>query len=162
MITANRLRQLLDYDADTGVFTWREPRGVRSHSVAGSIDNHGYRKIKINGRCYKAHRLLAWPHVHGEWPSGEIDHANGNKADNPIRNLRIAIATPSQNNWNRAPTSRNSTGFKGVQRSGGGKFRALATVDGKQVYLGRYATAELAQEADNATAKLHGYFARPE
>jgi hypothetical protein len=83
-LTAERLRELLNYDPDTGVFTWRV-RPVHSHRVgdiAGSVrTTRGYRLIGVAGRVYKAHRL-AWLYMMGEWPKDQIDHINRDPSDN--------------------------------------------------------------------------------
>jgi hypothetical protein len=99
-ITAERLRQLLHYDPERGVFTWLSRPAERSWNTrfagtrAGTINGLGYVVIGILGRRYKAHRL-AWLYVHGEWPGRELDHINCDKSDNRIANLRPA--TRSQN-----------------------------------------------------------------
>lgn len=87
MLTVERLRELLDYDPETGVFRWKEPRRkCRVGEVAGSLRKDGYVKIQVDGRFYQAHRL-AWLCVYGVWPSA-IDHIDGNRANNAIANLR--------------------------------------------------------------------------
>ena len=87
-LTAERLRQLLDYSPETGLFYWRVKRGsVAAGTEAGTWHGNGYRKIHIDGVPHLAHRL-AWLYVHGEHPTGEIDHRNGNPADNRISKLR--------------------------------------------------------------------------
>jgi hypothetical protein len=85
MIDAKTVRELLDYCPETGIFTWkvgREPAGYK-HKY------HGYIVLTLFDKRYMTHRL-AWLYVHGEWPSGEIDHINLEKTDNRIANLRIA------------------------------------------------------------------------
>jgi hypothetical protein len=74
MLTQTELQELLHYDPDTGIFTWKETRN--QHAKAGDIaggfqDKSGYLRIKINGKKYRSHRL-AWLHAHGSWPANEI------------------------------------------------------------------------------------------
>lgn len=78
-ITAERLRELLEYDEDTGVFKRkaRTSNRISIGDIAGSSDAKGYVCIRVGGKTYKAHRL-AWLYVYGEWPTGEIDHINHN------------------------------------------------------------------------------------
>lgn len=84
----NRLLEQLKYDPLTGVFTWLVTRNrITQGDVAGSVSKEGYRVIRIDGEHHKAHRL-AWFYVHGSWPSGIIDHKDGNKDNNKIKNLR--------------------------------------------------------------------------
>ena len=112
VLTAERLREVLDYDRGTGVFTWRIYRSsnARAGDVAGTSDN-GYVKIWIDGRQYRAHRL-AWLHVTGNWPEHEIDHENRIKSDTTIKNHRPATRKQNQENLN--PIRANTSGHRGV------------------------------------------------
>ena len=57
-LTAQRLRELLDYAPDTGRFYWRVRSGRASAGgEAGTWSGDGYRDIKIDGTIYRAHRL---------------------------------------------------------------------------------------------------------
>jgi hypothetical protein len=49
LITAERLRELLHYNPDTGAFTWLVKRGnkIRIGDIAGSLTAHGYRAIRL-------------------------------------------------------------------------------------------------------------------
>jgi hypothetical protein len=98
-LTANRLREVLDYNSETGVFTWRvalRPR-MKIGTVAGWLDERGYRRVRIDARPYLAHRL-AWLWMTGEWPSGRLDHRDGDPGNNCWSNLREAMQ--SQNSAN--------------------------------------------------------------
>jgi hypothetical protein len=90
-LTREQLKEALDYNPDTGLFTWKKlPKAAHRKKVgeiAGSHDEKGYIRIGINGTVYKSHRL-AWLYVYGQWPSKIIDHVNGVNDDNRISNLR--------------------------------------------------------------------------
>jgi hypothetical protein len=93
-LTATRLRELMTYDPHTGIFEWRKLVGRRKNP-AGCIDDKGYRIIRIAGRNHKAHRL-AILYVQGRWPVGDTDHANGDRSDNRLVNLRAATRAENQ------------------------------------------------------------------
>lgn len=91
-ITANRVRELLDYDPLTGVFVWKVHKGGGAPSngdPAGSRMSSGQINLGIDGTRYLAHRI-AWLHYYGVWPTKIIDHINGDNSDNRIANLREA------------------------------------------------------------------------
>jgi len=145
-ITADKLKQLLNYDPATGVFTWRIKRGpMKAGSIAGKLNTWGYRVISINRRHMMASRL-AWLYMAGELPKHQIDHINRNKDDNSWLNLRDV--TPSANQHNTSIRKDNKSGYKGVWfYANDGVWRAAIKVNGKQRTLGQYATAELANQA---------------
>lgn len=145
-LTAQRLRELLHYAPETGVFTWLVRRGrVLPGQQAGNVKTNGYRELSVCGvRCH-AHRL-AWFYVCGTWPQAQIDHINGSRADNRICNLREV--SPLTNNQNQREASKNSkTGVLGVSRHPSGRYIAFICVDRKSKYLGLYPTPELAHAA---------------
>lgn len=150
---------MLDYEPSTGEFKWKTKRGSRTAKgrPAGWISSLGYRVIGIGNRQIYAHRL-AWLIVHGEMPSGMIDHADGNQENNAIGNLRIA--SKSLNGANRGPQANNTSGFKGVVKHYR-KWIAQINVNGKNKYLGLFETPELASKAYLAAAeKEYGEFSR--
>lgn len=154
----DRLRELLDYDPETGEFRWRTSGKGRSGLRAGNSDpSHGYIRIMVEGRSYYAHRL-ALLLAHGVMPPDQVDHINGCRADNRLINLRCA--THAENARNHQKTPKNTTGFKGVVRSGR-KFVAQIKSNGKVHYLGIFSVAEDAHAAYcDAASKLYGEFAR--
>lgn len=137
-LTANRLREALNYTPETGGFTWRITSSNRSPvgSVAGRDNGNGYRRIMVDGVVYYAHRL-AWLYVYGEWPLHEIDHCDGNRSNNRIVNLRPA--THKENGQNQALRSTNSSGHHGVSWSKQhGQWCAYICVGGKKKHLGLF------------------------
>jgi len=147
-ITQQQLMELLKYDAHSGVFIWLVDRGrkAKAGAVAGCIRPDGYRSIIICGRSYRAHRL-AWLYVHGKWPVLDIDHLNGNGDDNRIANLRDVTTSVNCQNQRRA-TVKNVSGVLGVSfHKRTGKYQAKIKLDGKSIYLGLFATPELAGDA---------------
>ena len=135
------------YDPNTGKL-WRE---------AGSADGRGYRHVQFEGRSHLAHRV-AWLLYYGEWPSGFLDHINGNPSDNRIINLRLADVVENQHN--RGKSKNNTSGFKGVS-SRRGKWQALISINGKNRYLGLFTTCEEASAAyDQAALQHHGEFVK--
>ena len=158
-LTADRLRELLHYDADTGVFRWAASRG-RKHcggDIAGSPCGKGYLQIRVDRRLYKAHRL-AWLHVNGSWPTRQIDHIDGNKSNNAIANLREA--NHSQNGQNKRTVRPDSkSGMLGAYWSAEKScWYSKIGVMGKYLYLGRFDSPEEAHAAYmKAKAELHPF-----
>lgn len=161
LVTQERVRELFNYDPDTGQFTWKVGRGGRkSGDIAGGVHEpkKGYRRVQmvIDGRNYKAHRIV-WLYVYGEWPD-LIDHINGDATDNRLCNLRKA--TMAQNLANMKWTGRRSTQFRGVSYFANG-YMAQISYKNRSLYLGRFKTAEEAHVAwCEAAKKLRGEFAK--
>lgn len=91
-------------------------------------------------------------------PGEQIDHASGDTLDNRRQNLRVA--TQAENMRNRRMRHDNSSGFKGVYRSRGGKFQAQIGVDGVRKHLGYFADpVDAARAYNHAASQLHGTYA---
>jgi hypothetical protein len=162
--TVEELREWLEYDPATGVFVWKKSVGLGLHVKAGDragrIHPNGYRFIGFRGKQYKAGRM-AWFYVHGEWPTGLIDHKDLNRQNDAIENLREASYEESARN--RGQRSDNTSGFKGVVWSKAHKkWWAQISVSGKRLHLGSFDTPEQAHDAYRAASiEHHGDFARP-
>jgi hypothetical protein len=126
----------LQYNSETGEFTWSKARkGARSNRPAGT-NNRGYTQITYNYQPYSAHRL-AWFFVYGVWPRDMIDHINRVRSDNRIENLREADNQVNQRNAK--INSRNTSGHRGVYwHIGKKKWYASIRVNNKQVHIGSY------------------------
>jgi hypothetical protein len=161
------LRRVIRYSAQSGKIRRAEDvrGGKRSAGVivakkgdeAGTVNAFGYVVLKINGMAFPAHRI-AWAYTFGEWPDHEIDHVNGDKADNRMDNLRLAAR--SENCQNAAIRSDNTSGYKGVTfRKSSGKWIAQIAINGKRLHLGCFPSAEDAAHAYDAAARqYHGKF----
>ena len=145
LITQEKLKSVLDYSPETGVFTWRKRMGrCKEGSVAGHKQNCGYLKVGLFGSEYSVHRL-AWLYMFGEFPANQIDHINRIRTDNRINNLREV--THQQNCQNMKNESvKSASGFVGVVSSDK-RFRARITVDSVQMHLGMFDTKEDAHRA---------------
>lgn len=134
------VRALFDYDPINGGLIWR-----KDGKVAGSIEHHGYIRIGVKNKTYRAHHLV-WLWHHGVFPDTIVDHINQVKNDNRIENLRLS--DPTLNNLNRSTGSNNTSGYKGVSYVKRiNKYQVTITVKGKLYRLGQYKTFEEAKYA---------------
>ena len=136
----------LKYTPEDGKIWWvKHPRRSTANGTeAGNMMQNGYRKLKFFGKQYLTHRI-AWFLHYGRWPAGDIDHIDGNPANNKLSNLRdVTHCVNIQNR--KSATSKNKTGFLGVVKRKN-KFAAHVHRNGKQIYLGLFETAELAHQA---------------
>jgi hypothetical protein len=156
-LTQERLKELLEYDAETGVFRWRTARNgrVKAGSVAGTVNADGYVIIFIDYRPYPAHRLV-WLWVYGRWPKRLLDHENRVRNDNRIRNLREADEFQNAQN---ATSIAEGKGVRGTYwHKVARKWAAGIRHKGKTVYLGLFPTREEAHAAYLAAAtRFHDF-----
>lgn len=158
-LTQDGLRNILEYSAETGIFTWRVSRGrVCAGYVAGHQRRDGYVRVKIDDRFYLAHRL-AFLFMTGSFPVGEVDHFNGNKSDNRWQNLRDV--SHAENGRNRSVPVNNKSGSQGVRWNRHAKrWHAQIYASGKNRYLGYYDTQEAAHAAYARAAEDLGFSPR--
>lgn len=167
--TPDELRQLLDYDPETGVLTWRErPRELFSEdrvwrrwntrysgTVAGSVLPVGYRYVQTSAGPMPAHRII-WAMIYDEWPE-QTDHINGDRTDNRLANLRSVCRTENQRNLTRRKD--NTSGVTGVYRYKSGGFLALIGTPPHQERLGIFDSIEAAAHARKQAEARLGYHA---
>lgn len=157
-LSIDYLREVFSCDAERGLLFWKIGVGrVLAGAVAGCKNGDGYIVVRLDGRQYRAHRII-WALHYGAWPERDLDHINCDKSDNRIANLRPC--DDIRNQWN-VPARVGSSAHKGVGRYRG-KWRARIRVgDGRRIELGVFKTEEEAAAAYRAAAVLyHGEFAR--
>ena len=153
-LTQARLKELLDYDPETGVFTWLERSALPQWNArfagtrAGAITSlrhrrSAYLQISVDRRLYLAHRL-AWLWINGSWPDDQIDHRDCDGLNNRLGNIRTC--TSRQNHGNTRTHRRNKAGLKGVAPAGN-KYAAYIQISGATEYIGTFETAEAAHAA---------------
>lgn len=172
-LTADDVRTLLDYDPETGRFTWRERarEEFANPIVAGSwnkryagkpaltaVNSEGYCIGFVRSVAVRAHRLAILL-TEGEWPSGQVDHINGHRDDNRRANIRVVNASGNQRN---AQVQKNNTsGTPGVTwKADRQKWQASIKVDGREIYLGWFEDKQRAVSAREAANDRYGFTPR--
>ena len=160
---AEDLRNLLDYDPETGLLRWK-PRpenktGWDKHTAGKQAftarNSSGYNIGAIYGSPYVAHRVI-WVIVHGHWPSGQVDHINGVRDDNRIENLRDVSA--AENHRNKAKSKNNTSGCVGVIWDASKcRWKARITVDYRTTNLGNFKDKADAMSARAAAERRFGF-----
>lgn len=147
MLTQDRLKQLLVYDQNTGIFRRKRTLGgCIKNSIAGYI-SHGYVRISIDGKRYSGHRL-AWLYMTGRWPK-LIDHINRKRSDNRFLNLRET--TKSQNALNHGKPG--VTWHKIKKR-----WQAQIKLNYKHIHIGTFKDREAAIKARQEFITQNGLF----
>jgi hypothetical protein len=139
-LNADVVRELLDYEPETGLFRWKKSRRRRTKvgAIAGGLHVDGYMQIKLKeyGCCPFLHRL-AFLIMTGDWPKGEVDHIDGVRTNNVWNNLRDTCRT--ENMCNRKLGSNNRSGIFGVSYLEGSNYwRCRITINKKEIQLGKF------------------------
>lgn len=164
MITQARLKELVSYDPNTGLFQWNYSWGSRRKrgEVAGRLHHSGAIELILDNKFYRAHRL-AWIYIYGDSSVDgyEVDHKDRDQTNNKLENLRLA--SRSQNAMNRAKQCNNSSGFKGVyktKRSLSKPWCANIQLNGRMKNLGYFSSPKEAAKAyDRKAREIFGKFA---
>ena len=146
-LNSTRLKELLQYDPDTGIFRWINDmsRRVKANDKAGCLTTKGYVQIRIDKGSYVAHRLV-WLYMYGSFPDTGIDHIDGDRKNNARNNLRLANQSENCQNLKK---SRGRSGFLGVTKHSyrDNYWKASIKLKGKQTHLGYFKTPEEAHQA---------------
>jgi hypothetical protein len=153
----DRIRRLIAYDPETGSLTWKEKpnRNIPIGQRIGSQNIWGHIRFAIMGRQLMVHRV-AWFLYYGTWPQYQIDHIDGNPANNRIVNLRDV---PQELNMQNKHKTCAVSGLMGAHSNKNNTQRPWSSnikANGQYRYLGQFATALEAHLAYmKAKAELH-------
>jgi len=155
VLTQGRLKELLHYNYETGVFTWRVKRMPRisAGDIAISYHPSGYLQTGIDGKRYLQHRL-AFLYMLGRFPLNHVDHINHIRNDNRWRNIRESDY--KMNAKNQRMYSNNTSGCTGViwHRN---RWEAQMRINGVSVYIGVFKNKENAIKARKKAEIKHGF-----
>ena len=156
MLTQKRLKQVLNYNKNTGIFTCNAGRiRVKEGKVAGTLANTGYICIRIDKRLYSAHRL-AFLYMTGSFPIEQVDHISHDRTDNRWANLRQVSRKENQRNLKMRVD--NKSGFTGVHwYKPYNKWVAKVKVSGKAEHLGYFKDINKAIEVRKKANLKYGF-----
>ena len=166
-LSVEALRDIFVYHPDTGVVTWRFGIPSRKKSETWTPNTAGekvhinrsgrYARIWFNKQGYYVHRI-AFAYMVGHWPL-MVDHVNQDKQDNRWSNLREC--TTVENSHNRRSGKYGACGIrKCTKPNTKNPYRVCIVVNGNEINLGRFPTADLATAARrDAEKKYFGEFA---
>lgn len=155
-LTNRRLKELLNYDPETGIFVWKiNKANIFAGTVAGRNRPDGYIVITIDKKKYYAHRL-AFLYMEGYIPENMVDHIDRNPSNNKWDNLREVRMTCNAHNCNLS--KRNKSGINGVRwKNSRNKWIADIRANDKNIYLGYFNTKLDAAKARWEAEKKYGY-----
>lgn len=138
MLNHEDLLCLLNYEENSGIFSWKKSRrGVKCGIPLGTDNGFGYLRITVLGKSYYAHRL-AWFYINGNWPVDQIDHINGRKSDNRIANLREATGLQNQQNKVNLDKRNKSTAMGVSWHKKSNKWQVHICIYKERKYLGLF------------------------
>jgi hypothetical protein len=160
----NKIIDLFEYRDENLWWKERPSNRVDISKPAGTIHPTGYRQIKIKGKKYYAHRLI-YQMFNEQWDitdtsrDNSVDHADRDKLNNNIDNLRVA--THSQNKANSGEYKNNTSGHLNVSwNKAVGKWDVRVRVNKKTHFGGVFDKKEDAiAKATEMRNELHGKFA---
>lgn len=161
MLTQKKLKEILHYDSNSGLFIWkiRAAKRIKPGDIAGCLfesqSKKKYIRITISGKRYFVHNL-AWLYVHGHFPDNEIDHADGNGTNNKIKNLSDVVRL--ENGKNKRLSVNNKSGHVGVHwHCRDKRWQAYIMVNKKSLYLGTFTDKNKAIEVRKAASIKYNY-----
>jgi hypothetical protein len=148
------IKSELRYEPETGHLFWINSRpGVAAGKRAGTRTTEGYNQVSVARRSLRAARISVVL-MTGHWPTGEVDHINGNRSDDKWSNIRDVPKVENLRN-RRTPTN-NASGVMGVYKEKN-RWRASIRANGRLLRLGSFTTLEEAAKARAEAEARFGY-----
>ena len=169
-LTVENIRELLDYDPETGFFyhkkrarEWFKTEPAMkicntrfAGKKAGALNAYGYVQICLLSKLYPA-GYLAKAILDNKLPKGQIDHINHIRDDNRAVNLRVvSIQENLQNQSRRKNNTSGCTGVSWIKKNE--KWRAYIRVNYSYIHLysgDSYAEAVAARKAAEIKYGFH-------
>lgn len=139
------------------VGTTRRRSTAYLNKPAGTVSPRGYIQVRMGKDKFMAHRII-WAMHHNSWPSGVIDHINGDKLDNRLCNLRDTDQLHNCKNASKYNRGQNLP--TGVHLDKSGRYRAQIQIDGKKMYLGAFGNSKSAHYAYLSEKANHNFTGR--
>lgn len=157
-LTAERVRELFQYEPETGLLTWlvKPAHWVKVGDAAGWDNGNGYLRVSVFSEKFYVHDL-AWLWMTGGWPEPQCDHIDADRKNNRWANLRVA--TLQENRRNHGKGWGNSSGLKWITKHHGGW---QWVVRAEKTALRGWSMSPVAAhlQAVVAADQLHGSFSR--
>lgn len=135
----------LKYEENGDIYLWcdggKYKKNPKWKLVSIKINSCGYKKFNIGNNQCLIHRIIGMLFLGLNFNDSKqiIDHIDGNKQNNDLKNLRIVNV--QQNAFNRI----KAKGYCFHKRDN--KYQANIKKDGKSIHLGYYDTEEEARQA---------------
>ena len=148
--------------SDTGVvvfceFTRSNGRSIPRRETTGCDNGEGYRVVGVAGKKHKVHRLVARAYLSAYSEDLQVDHIDGDKANNNVSNLRMVTNSGNKRAYQK---TRGAVPYRGVSIMKGRKsnpYTARIRVNGKLIHLGYFPTDVAAAHAYDAAAIKYGF-----
>lgn len=167
-LTQDYIKERFSYNQKTGHLSWKNRpehdfiskkyqsifNARFANKESGSFCN-GYLRTQIDKKSYFNH-LIIWVYVYGRYPEKNIDHIDGNRANNKIENLREV--TKLENAKNQKLYKNNGSGFSGVRFDKSlNKWRVQIGSGKNRKHIGIFEERDAAIRARQKAEKERGY-----
>jgi len=140
-----------------GYVRFLSKNGGKFQCAYGRLSKRGSMTWRFEGKTFQMHRIVAFAFLPDYSESLQVDHIDGDRENNAVRNLRMA--TSEQNNRaHRTKSEGCSSKYRGVYKYKDGKWKAQIKCNGKRTPLGTFTSEDDAALAYNGAAKVLGFF----
>ena len=158
-VTQELLRKHFTYDGKNLVWLVPTCPKIKVGRKFGHIASNGYIRGNFYYQSFLENRLI-WLYHYGVWPTGVLDHRNGNTTENTLKNLRDS--TNRQNQFNMKSHKGSTSKYKGVSWNKAlSKWHVQYRFKTERVHVGYFESEEVAAQAyRDATETIHMEYGR--